>query len=245
MSDKSQLRELARPFSRKYIQKAPKGKYGDYVSHSTVNERLLYAVGPFDFQLVEVVRGYAPEIKTQKTTYPARENAIVGVVARLTVEVDGRRVTVEEVGAEDSPAMKNDGDNLKTSMSDALKRCAMRLGLGLHLWSGDLYSLNEALGDEEEGEPEAPAPKAEPSFLRSQSAKPGPIRQDDIRKIGAALREARLDSDTARMVVESYFDRELVDGVKSLNEDEGADLAGWSVDDWLTRADVFRVPEVA
>ena len=85
----------------------------------------------------------------------------------------------------------------------------------------------------------------EGSFLKSQSAKPGPIRSSDIRKIGAALKEAKLDADTARMVVESYFDRELVDGVKSLNEDEGADLAGWSADEWATRADMFRVPEVA
>ena len=151
----SQLRELAKPFHGKYVQPAPQGKYGEFVSHSTINERLLQALGPFSLEVVQIVRGHAEEIKTAKRTYPARENAVVGVVARLTATVDGKEVRIEEVGAEDSPAMKGDGDNLKTSLSDALKRCAMRLGLGLHLWSGDLYFLDRAL-ERDTSRPEKP-----------------------------------------------------------------------------------------
>jgi hypothetical protein len=33
--------------------------------------------------------------------------------------------------------MSDSGELLKEGISDALKRCAMRLGLGLHLWAFD------------------------------------------------------------------------------------------------------------
>jgi hypothetical protein len=34
---------------------------------------------------------------------------------------------------------------MKDAASDALKRCAMRMGLGLHLWSQDKYILHTTL----------------------------------------------------------------------------------------------------
>jgi hypothetical protein len=38
-----------------------------------------------------------------------------------------------------------DGERLKHAASDALKRCAMRLGLGLHIWAQGSYFLDKAL----------------------------------------------------------------------------------------------------
>jgi hypothetical protein len=34
---------------------------------------------------------------------------------------------------------------MKDAMSDAYKRCAMRLGVGLHLWAQEHYYLGEKL----------------------------------------------------------------------------------------------------
>ena len=51
---------------------------------------------------------------------------------------------VTEVGDVEHPG-GNNGSNLKNAASDALKRCAMRLGVGLHLWSQDNYYLDRAL----------------------------------------------------------------------------------------------------
>jgi len=137
----NQLRELAQPFGASLVSKAPQGKYGDYVKHSTVNERMLSVVGAHSFEVVELIRGQAAEVKTTSRSWPARDGAVVGCLARMTVEIDGRTVTVTEVGDVEQPAMNEDGRNAKDAASDAYKRCAMRVGLGLHLWSGDSYFL--------------------------------------------------------------------------------------------------------
>jgi len=51
-------------------------------------------------------------------------------VGKLTVEVDGKLVTVTSIGDVEHD-QKNDGSNAKHAESDAFKRCAMKLGLGL------------------------------------------------------------------------------------------------------------------
>jgi hypothetical protein len=130
------------------VKKAPQGKYGEYVPHSDVCQRALSIVGFYDFDVVQVIRGYAEEIKSKDHTWPARDGAIVGVVCKLTIYPGGQAFTVSEVGTEDNPAMQNDAENLKNAVSDAYKRCWMRFGLGLHLWSekgGAGYWLDKQL----------------------------------------------------------------------------------------------------
>jgi len=148
----SQLARLATRFPERFIDRDPGGNL--YVSHSTVNEWLLGVVGPFSFELVQVLRGDVAEVapnpqgssKRAKAGTPALQQVVVGGVWRLSVEVDGRAVRVEESGDCEDPAnWRHDGQRLKQAASDALKRCAMRLGLGLHLWSGDAYVLDQRL----------------------------------------------------------------------------------------------------
>ena len=131
----SELRELAEPFPAAMVEKAPVGKFGSYVTHSNYTQRALSILGPHTFGAVDLIRGYAPAIKTENNSWPARENAVVGVVAELTVTIDGKEVTITEIGTEDNPAMKHDAECAKNALSDAYKRCWMRVGLGLHLWS--------------------------------------------------------------------------------------------------------------
>ena len=150
--EQPQLQELATPFPDSLVKDAPAGRFGSYVAHSTVTERLLSIVGPFTYEVVDIIRGDAPQIvgkstKNHKYTkdnpkYPGREDAIVGCLARLEVMVDGGVYEITEVGDASDPAMNHDGANLKNASSDAIKRCAMRLGLGLHLWSQEDYFLD-------------------------------------------------------------------------------------------------------
>jgi hypothetical protein len=129
----SDLLALSKPFPSRYIKQPPKGKYGQYVPHDVVNQKLLAVLGPFDFYVTEIIRS-------------GENNQVEAVICRLTVTLDGQRVTVEEVGDCEVPGnWKTEGGRLKDAISDALKRCAMRLGCGLHLWSGPDYDLYDIL----------------------------------------------------------------------------------------------------
>lgn len=138
-----QLARLAQPFNPKLVHTNPSGG-GSYVSHSAVVEKLLAVIGPFSWESVEVIRGHVPAIKAnpQASSKRAKEgrdalnDAVVGYIGRLTVRIDGQTVSIEEVGdCEDPHNWPNDGARLKDAMSDSLKRCAMRVGVGLHMWS--------------------------------------------------------------------------------------------------------------
>jgi len=72
------------------------------------------------------------------------DGVVVGCTATLSCEIDGKRVSITEVGDVERPG-DNNGSSLKSASSDALKRCAMRLGLGLHLWSQENYYLSSSL----------------------------------------------------------------------------------------------------
>jgi hypothetical protein len=129
----SQLAELARKFPDTLIKQKP-GKFAaDYVEHGVIVQRLLEVVGPFSFAVTTLITNNA--------------GVVSGCTATLTVEVDGRQVTITEVGDVERPT-ENNASNAKSASSDALKRCAMRLGLGLHLWTGDAYYLDRSLAKE-------------------------------------------------------------------------------------------------
>ena len=54
----------------------------------------------------------------------------------MTLEIDGQIVTVEEAGECEQPFnWRTDGARMKDAVSDAVKRCAMAFGVGLHLWA--------------------------------------------------------------------------------------------------------------
>ena len=126
-----QLFELSRKFPKEWIKKAPKGKFGNYVPHPVITQRLLEVCGPFNWEVVELIR--------QESS-----GSVVGCFGKLTVEIDGKPVTVTSIGDVEHD-QKNDGSNAKHAESDAFKRCAMKLGLGLHLWAGDEYYLDKQL----------------------------------------------------------------------------------------------------
>jgi hypothetical protein len=155
-----QITALCVPFPDRVIHKNPSGG-GSYVKHSTVQQRIMDVLGLVDFELVEIIRGHvagkAPDPKgtsaRAKAGTPALENAVVGVVVRMTAVVDGKTVVVEEAGDCEAPHnWPHDGARMKDAMSDGFKRCAMRLGVGLHLWSQDDFYIARKLIDRDQAE---------------------------------------------------------------------------------------------
>ena len=117
----SQLSKLARPFPDKFVETKP-GKFAAaYVPHGIVTQFLLGILGAYDFAIDTLVRD--------------ADGTLTGCLCTLTVEIDGRLTSIQEVGECENPNnWKTDGARLKACASDGIKRCAMRLGLGLHLW---------------------------------------------------------------------------------------------------------------
>lgn len=154
MTELTDLQKLVHPFPNRYVKSNPTGR-GSYVSHDVVTQRLLHVLGSFSTTLDEIVRGDVPEIVPNpkassdrgKKGAPAIPNAVVGVVLSLTAKVDSELVTVTEAGdCEDPHNWPHDGARLKDAFSDAIKRCAMRLGVALHVWAqGDFY-LSDRIG---------------------------------------------------------------------------------------------------
>lgn len=85
-------------------------------------------VGPHSFEVVDVLR-------------EADSGKVSGVLARLTVTIDGQTHTIVEAGDVDFPERENAGKAVKLAASDAYKRCWMRLGLGLELWAQENWLL--------------------------------------------------------------------------------------------------------
>ena len=167
-----QITKLLHPFPRKYVHTNPSGG-GDYVSHYIVEQRLLYVLGvPPTTKVVQVIRG---DVAAKKSEQQDLRDACVGVILRMTAVIDGALVEVEEVGdCEDPHFWKTDGARLKDAFSDAYKRCAMRLGVALHIWAQDEFYVGEKLLSEDQEEA-----AAEPPAVTEQGQEPGPAGEED------------------------------------------------------------------
>ena len=144
------LQELAKPFPQKYIHNNPTG-FGEYIQHSVIRQRLLSVLGPYEQRVIQVFKEEMTD-KQGKT-----KTVTTGVVLEMTFNIGGRDVSVQEVGDVEQPFnWKTEGARMKDAVSDAVKRCAMAIGCGLHLWSRhdgkSEYFLDQQLSKELEGD---------------------------------------------------------------------------------------------
>ena len=136
----SDLYQLSIPFPDHLSKPAPQGKYGSVVTHSSITERLLSIVGTFDMRVAETF---------------IVDDKLEGIVLEMTFMIDGQRVTIQEAGDCERPDnWQTQGARLKDAVSDGVKRCSMRAGLGLHLWSQDDYFLDKQLAKDHPDEKE-------------------------------------------------------------------------------------------
>jgi hypothetical protein len=138
-----ELAALCKPFPTAYVHANPGGQgRGSYVGHDVVIQRLLHVLDGYSTEVVEVLRG---------TTKQHAEPVVVGVLLRLSCTIDGHPYSVTEVGDCENPGnWPHDGARMKDAMSDAIKRCAMRIGVALHVWAQDEWYLDRALAALEE-----------------------------------------------------------------------------------------------
>src|SRR6266704_3816308 len=153
-SDRAQLARLVNRVPGRFVKQVDVGggRKESYVPHDVIEQLLLYIVGPFDFEVVELIRGDVPEVppnpqgssKRAKDGTLALHNAVVGARCQLTTTIDGEPTRITEIGdVEDPHNWSNDGKRAKQAASDGLKRCAMRLGLALHVWAEGDYVLDK------------------------------------------------------------------------------------------------------
>lgn len=153
--------ELCRPFPKKYVH--DDGRGNAYVPHHVVEQRLVH------------IFGVPPKTEILREIMDP-DGKLTGVVMRMTVPGPVFNFEVEEVGEADNPQAKTNGAKAKSAMSDAYKRCAMRLGLGLHLWAQDDYFLFDAIAKKELSPPpraDSPEPAGEPNLDEGKATPAG------------------------------------------------------------------------
>lgn len=171
------LHELTRPFPDRYVH--DDGKGNAYVPHHIVTQRLIH------------IFGVPPKIELIREIYdklPDGSDKLTGVVMRLTVP---GFEPIEEAGEADNPQAKTNGARLKSAASDAIKRCAMRLGLGLHLWAQDDYFLFTKLS--EGGEVSASARPSQPSTTQTGGDAGADVSGTGTDNEGARNRDDKVD----------------------------------------------------
>jgi len=142
MTDTTQLQALAKRVPDRYIsQRTTGGGFkADYVGHADIQQMLLAKLGPCSQKIIELI--FSPD------------GVVEGVVLEMMFLIDGMAYVVQEIGECEHPTQTDkktgkvtfhNGINAKNAVSDGVKRCAMRVGLGLELWSQDNYVLDKAL----------------------------------------------------------------------------------------------------
>ena len=132
MTERPDLAALAAPFKDHQIKTTPGGLGLRYVSHSEVQQRLLYHLGPTPQRVGEIIR--------------TADGQVHGEILEMTFSIDGRDdIVIQEAGDCERPG-PNDALNTQMAISSGVARCCMRVSLGLHLWAGDAhYVLDRAL----------------------------------------------------------------------------------------------------
>jgi hypothetical protein len=212
--NKETIKKLTKPFPKSVVQKAPQGKYGDYVPHHIYTQRLVDVVGgEYNFRIKEIIRD--------------KDNAVVGAICRL--EINGLGV-VEEVGDVDAHAIKRnitESEVLKLAVSDGIKRCCMRFGIGLELWTGGVSEEEHYAGET----PKEVVVKEEPKkklIAQEEQTSPSSITEPQIKEMVFTM--CNEDKQFAKKCYETTMTRIKMD--KNVSDNVG-DWSNDTVDKFL------------
>ena len=146
MKKRDQQIALSKDWNKSVIKQL-KMSYGsiDYVEHTQVTQRLIALIP--DIQMILGHHIY----DTVEDDNGIQRKFLTGVEYTLKGTIDGHERSVTEVGMCDKPfftegnkKVANNGERAKECISDAVKRCAMRLGVGIELYDTSAW-LNSYL----------------------------------------------------------------------------------------------------
>ena len=204
--DKETINKLTKNFPKDLVKQAPKGKFGKYVPHHIYTQRLVDVVGgKYNFYVKETVRD--------------KNNAVVGAVCRLEIEGLG---VVEEIGDVDTTTINRkqgitESEILKLAVSDGIKRCCMRFGIGLELWTGETTEEEHYAGVVQ---PVAEPPKKE--VAQESTKSPSSITEGQLKEMVFSM--CNEDKNFAKKCYDTSITRLKMDKTISDN------VADWSND---------------
>ena len=183
MNRKTQI-QLSKAW-KKSVVKQLKTSYGsiDYVEHTQVTQKLIALIpdlqlqaGSFIYDKVEDENGI-------------RRKFLTGVEYTISGTIDGEHRSVTEVGMCDKPffteggrKVLNNGERAKECISDAIKRCAMRLGMGIELYDTSAW-LSDFLS------PTATKKESKPKEVKKDELKIGKEKLDNIIENSEKMKE--------------------------------------------------------
>jgi len=132
---------LSKPWNKNLVKTINKG-FGDidYVEHTQVTQKLIAVSPDWNFNIDQYLEDTVEDVNGLQRTF------ITGAQVTITMKVDNEYVSRTEVGMCDKPFFHNDpnkvhnnGQRAKECVSDAIKRCAMRFGVGIELYDTDAW----------------------------------------------------------------------------------------------------------
>tara|TARA_Y100000996_G_scaffold408437_1_gene387503 strand:- start:31 stop:621 length:591 start_codon:yes stop_codon:yes gene_type:complete len=169
MSIRADQIKLSKAWTKAVIKKLPVSYKKDgisYVDHTQVTQRLIALIPDVQFKL-------GCHIYDKYEDLEGRQRKILtGVEYTIEGTIDGHFRSVTEVGMCDKPfdvegrKPANNGERAKECISDAVKRCGMRLGIGI-----ELYDSSAWLSSYLEPKKEKPKPKPKPKDPVVEKAK--------------------------------------------------------------------------
>ena len=178
MKERKTQVELSKAWNKSVVKKLPVSykKDGiDYVEHTQVTQKLIALIPDVQMELIDVFYDTHYNIDGDKLTI------LSGCTYKISGTIDGQLRSVVEAGMCDKPfesenrRVSNNGERLKESISDAIKRCGMRLGIGI-----ELYDTNSWLsGYLDPQAKESPKPKAKSPKVEKPKADP---KKDESKK---------------------------------------------------------------
>jgi len=208
--DKETHKKLTANFPKSVVKKAPQGKYGDYVPHHIYTKRLVDVVGGKYNFTYDIIRD--------------KDNAVVG--AKCTLEIADLGI-VQEVGDVDRHALARnltESEILKLAVSDGIKRCCMRFGIGLELWTGDTTEEEHYAGVVEQvvEQPKPTGMTKKKPVAQESTKSPSSLTEPQLKEMVFSM--CNEDKDFAKKCYETSMTRIKMD--KSI----GDNVADWSND---------------
>lgn len=141
---------LSKKWNDKFVKKLPvsyKKEGIAYVEHTQVTQRLIAIIPDINMEIKEMIYDNFTNPQTGE-----EKNILTGIVYKITGTIDNEFRIVEEIGMCDKPfynpnpekniKILTNGERGKECLSDAIKRCGMRLGIGIELYESDVWLVD-------------------------------------------------------------------------------------------------------